>query len=156
LPDAPTILPLHGFPSSSRMWQPLLGRLADTFHLVAPDYPGFGHRVGTTLKRGGAPHDDPAHISTPDRRVRVFVSSTLQELVAERTAALDAITGLHLTPVMFELGARSHPPRELFRAYLAQSEVLVGIYWRQYGWVAPGEETRGSKTSTCSAGTSPS
>jgi pimeloyl-ACP methyl ester carboxylesterase len=41
--DAPTILLLHGFPSSSRMWQPLLDRLADRFHLVAPDYPGFGH-----------------------------------------------------------------------------------------------------------------
>jgi pimeloyl-ACP methyl ester carboxylesterase len=41
--DAPTILLLHGFPSSSRMWEPLLIRLADTFHLVAPDYPGFGH-----------------------------------------------------------------------------------------------------------------
>jgi pimeloyl-ACP methyl ester carboxylesterase len=41
--DAPTVLLLHGFPSSSRMWQPLLDRLADTFHLVAPDYPGFGH-----------------------------------------------------------------------------------------------------------------
>ena len=40
---APTILLLHGFPSSSRMWQPLLDRLADTFHLIAPDYPGFGH-----------------------------------------------------------------------------------------------------------------
>ncbi len=83
------------------------------------------------------------HISTPDRRVRVFVSSTLQELAAERTAARGAITGLHLTPVMFELGARPHPPRELYRAYLAQSEVFVGIYWQQYGWVAPGEETSG-------------
>jgi predicted ATPase len=83
------------------------------------------------------------HISTPDRRVRVFVSSTLQELAAERTAARSAITGLHLTPVMFELGARPHPPRELYRAYLAQSEVFVGIYWQQYGWVAPGEETSG-------------
>ena len=41
--DAPTVLLLHGFPSSSRMWQPLLDRLADRFHLVAPDYPGFGH-----------------------------------------------------------------------------------------------------------------
>jgi len=41
--DAPTILLLHGFPSSSRMWEPLLTRLADAFHLVAPDYPGFGH-----------------------------------------------------------------------------------------------------------------
>lgn len=41
--SAPTILLLHGFPSSSRMWEPLLTRLADSFHLVAPDYPGFGH-----------------------------------------------------------------------------------------------------------------
>jgi pimeloyl-ACP methyl ester carboxylesterase len=42
-PDAPAILLLHGFPSSSRMWQPLLDRVAGPFRLVAPDYPGFGH-----------------------------------------------------------------------------------------------------------------
>lgn len=42
-PDAPTILLLHGFPSSSRMFEPLLVRLADRYHLIAPDYPGFGH-----------------------------------------------------------------------------------------------------------------
>jgi hypothetical protein len=41
--DAPTILFLHGLPSSSRMFQSLLTRLADSYHLVAPDYPGFGH-----------------------------------------------------------------------------------------------------------------
>src|ERR1700688_5068904 len=41
--SAPTILLLHGLPSSSRMFQPLLTRLADNYHLVAPDYPGFGH-----------------------------------------------------------------------------------------------------------------
>jgi pimeloyl-ACP methyl ester carboxylesterase len=41
--DAPTILPLHGFPSSSRMYDTLLPLLADRYHLVAPDYPGFGH-----------------------------------------------------------------------------------------------------------------
>jgi pimeloyl-ACP methyl ester carboxylesterase len=41
--DAPTILLLHGLPSSSRMFRPLLTRLADNYHLVAPDYPGFGH-----------------------------------------------------------------------------------------------------------------
>src|SRR5580698_2362902 len=40
---APIILLLHGLPSSSRMFQPLLTRLADNYHLVAPDYPGFGH-----------------------------------------------------------------------------------------------------------------
>jgi pimeloyl-ACP methyl ester carboxylesterase len=41
--DAPTLLLLHGLPSSSRMFQPLFERLADNYHLVAPDYPGFGH-----------------------------------------------------------------------------------------------------------------
>jgi pimeloyl-ACP methyl ester carboxylesterase len=41
--DAPTVLLLHGLPSSSRMFQPLLTRLSDNHHLVAPDYPGFGH-----------------------------------------------------------------------------------------------------------------
>jgi pimeloyl-ACP methyl ester carboxylesterase len=41
--NAPTILLLHGLPSSSRMFQPLLTRLADNYHLVAPDYPGYGH-----------------------------------------------------------------------------------------------------------------
>ena len=42
-PDAPTLLLLHGFPSSSRMYDPLLARLSQNYHLVAPDYPGFGH-----------------------------------------------------------------------------------------------------------------
>ncbi len=41
--DAPTILLLHGLPSSSRMFEPLYARLSDRYHLVAPDYPGFGH-----------------------------------------------------------------------------------------------------------------
>ena len=76
-------------------------------------------------------------IRTPDQRLRVFISSTLEELRPERAAARDAVTKLHLTPVMFELGARPHPPRELYRAYLAQSHVFIGIYWQSYGWVAP-------------------
>jgi pimeloyl-ACP methyl ester carboxylesterase len=41
--EAPTILLLHGLPSSSRMFEPLLRQLADNYHLVAPDYPGYGH-----------------------------------------------------------------------------------------------------------------
>jgi pimeloyl-ACP methyl ester carboxylesterase len=41
--NAPPILLLHGLPSSSRMFDPLLARLADKHHLIAPDYPGFGH-----------------------------------------------------------------------------------------------------------------
>jgi pimeloyl-ACP methyl ester carboxylesterase len=41
--DAPVILLLHGLPSSSRMFEPLFRQLSDHYHLVAPDYPGFGH-----------------------------------------------------------------------------------------------------------------
>jgi alpha/beta hydrolase fold len=40
---APTLLLLHGLPSSSRMFEPLFVRLSDRYHLVAPDYPGFGN-----------------------------------------------------------------------------------------------------------------
>jgi pimeloyl-ACP methyl ester carboxylesterase len=49
-PEAPTLLLLHGFPSSSRMYEPLLTRLAGQFHLVAPDYPGFGHSAAPGAK----------------------------------------------------------------------------------------------------------
>jgi pimeloyl-ACP methyl ester carboxylesterase len=41
--NAPVILLLHGFPSSSRMFDTLMPLLADRYHLVAPDYPGFGN-----------------------------------------------------------------------------------------------------------------
>jgi predicted ATPase len=76
-------------------------------------------------------------IRTPDQRLRVFVSSTLEELAPERAAASRAIEAMRLSPVMFELGARPHPPRKLYLAYLEQSQVFVGIYWQRYGWVAP-------------------
>jgi pimeloyl-ACP methyl ester carboxylesterase len=41
--DAQTLLLLHGYPSSSRMFDTLIPLLADRYHIVAPDYPGFGH-----------------------------------------------------------------------------------------------------------------
>ena len=77
-------------------------------------------------------------IKTPDQRIRVFISSTLQELADERKVIRVAIERLRLIPVMFELGARPHPPRDLYRAYLEQSHIFIGIYWNSYGWVAPG------------------
>jgi hypothetical protein len=82
-------------------------------------------------------------IRTPDQRLRVFVSSTLGELAPERAAVREAIEQLRLAPEMFELGARPHPPRALYRAYLGQSQIFVGIYWQSYGWVAPDMEISG-------------
>src|SRR5690349_2644744 len=106
--------------------------------------------VTTTVERetqpstgAGRERDDHTEIRTPDRRVRVFVSSSLGDLAPERQAASDAISQLRLTPVLFELGARPYPPRELYRAYLQQSDVFVGIYAQSYGWVAPGMDVSG-------------
>jgi predicted ATPase len=82
-------------------------------------------------------------IRTPDHRLRVFVSSTLGELADERRAVRSAVEQLRLSPVMFELGARPHPPRALYRSYLEQSDVFVGIYHQSYGWVAPDMDVSG-------------
>jgi predicted ATPase len=101
-----------------------------------------------------APSTDSA-IRTPDQRVRVFVSSTLDELAPERAAAREAITQLRLTPVLFESGARPYPPRELYRAYLGQSDIFIGLYWQRYGWVAPGMQVSGLEDEYQLAGTKP-
>lgn len=45
--------------------------------------------------------------------------------------------------MLFELGARPYPPRTLYRAYLEQSQVSIGIYWQQYGWIAPDMDISG-------------
>lgn len=82
-------------------------------------------------------------IRTPDQRLRVFVSSTLQEMAEERVAAREAINRLRLSPVMFEIGARPHPPQDLYRSYLDQSHIFIGLYWERYGWVAPDMDISG-------------
>ena len=82
-------------------------------------------------------------IQTPDRRLRVFVSSTLEELAEERRAVSRAISSLRLTPVLFELGARPHPPQEVYRAYLEQSDVFIGLYWQRYWQAGPGMKVSG-------------
>jgi predicted ATPase len=82
-------------------------------------------------------------IRTPDQRLRVFVSSTLEELAEERRAVSRAISALRLVPVMFEQGARPHPPQEVYRSYLAQSDVFIGLYWQRYGWIGPGMKVSG-------------
>ncbi len=83
------------------------------------------------------------HIRTPDQKLRVFVSSTLRELADERIAVRASIESMRMIPVMFELGARPHPPKDLYQAYLRQSDIFVGIYWESYGWIAENETISG-------------
>jgi predicted ATPase len=75
--------------------------------------------------------------------LRVFVSSTLGELAEERRAVSRAISALRLTPVMFETGARPYPPAEVYRAYLAQADLFIGLYWQRYGQLVPGAQVSG-------------
>ncbi len=97
----------------------------------------------TVLPGEDSAQDRAAVILTPDQRVRVFISSTLEELAEERAAARRAIRRLHLVPVWSESGARPHPPQSMYRAYLKQSQIFVGIYWQRYGWVGSGMEISG-------------
>lgn len=94
-------------------------------------------------------------IRTPDQRLRVFISSTMRELADERAAVREAIAQLRLAPVMFELGARPHRAINLYRAYLEQSHIFIGIYWQSYGYVAPGMEISGLEDEYLLAGEKP-
>jgi pimeloyl-ACP methyl ester carboxylesterase len=60
--DAPTILLLHGFPTSSHMFRNLIPLLSDRFHVVAPDYPGFGNSSMPTVDQFTYTFDDLAKV----------------------------------------------------------------------------------------------
>jgi predicted ATPase len=79
----------------------------------------------------------------------------MKELSGARAAARAAIERLRLTPVLFELGARPYPPRDLYLAYLRQSDVFIGIYGQQYGWIAPDQEVSGLEDEYLNAGGMP-
>lgn len=81
--------------------------------------------------------EETTPILTSDQRVRVFISSTIEELKEERTAAINAVQDLKLHPIFFEEGARSNNPRDVYKALLEQSHIYIGIFWKEYGWIPP-------------------
>lgn len=115
--DAPAILLLHGFPSSSRMYEPLLARLADGYRLIAPDYPGFGH--------SDAP-DTKSFTYTFDRLAEVIDRFTQALGLTRYTLFLQDYGG----PVGFRL-ALAHPQR--LQALIIQNAVAhedgLGPLW---------------------------
>ncbi len=95
--DAPTILLLHGFPSSSRMFNPLFERLSTKYHLVAPDYPGFGH----------SDHPDPASFAYTFDHITTVMNDFVTTIgLSKYSLYLQDYGG----PVGFRL-AISHPER---------------------------------------------
>ena len=61
-PNDPTIVLLHGFPTSSHMFRELIPQLSDRFHLVAPDYPGFGQSSMPTVDEFDYSFDNLANV----------------------------------------------------------------------------------------------
>src|SRR5687767_2385778 len=61
-PNKPTILLLHGFPTSSHMFRNLIPLLANKYHVVAPDYPGFGHSAAPSVSEFNYTFDNLAKV----------------------------------------------------------------------------------------------
>jgi pimeloyl-ACP methyl ester carboxylesterase len=61
-PTNPTLLLLHGFPTSSQMFRNLIPQLADCYHLVAPDYPGFGNSSAPPIDKFNYTFDNLADV----------------------------------------------------------------------------------------------
>jgi tetratricopeptide (TPR) repeat protein len=80
----------------------------------------------------------------PADKLRVFVSSTINECAAERARVRAAIISINHEPVLFEdVGARPHPPRAVYKPRIETSDVFIGIYRHEYGWIAPGMDISG-------------
>jgi pimeloyl-ACP methyl ester carboxylesterase len=115
--DAPTLLLLHGLPSSSRMFEPLFARLSDRYHLVAPDYPGFGH----------SDWPDPKKFAyTFDRCADIMINFTEALGLSRYTLYMQDYGG----PVGFRM-ALAHPDR--VEALIVQNAVAhnegLGALW---------------------------
>ncbi|MBC8008883.1 MAG: alpha/beta hydrolase, partial [Burkholderiales bacterium] len=124
--DAPTILLLHGFPTSSHMFRDLIPQLAERYHVIAPDYPGFGQSSAPTPE---------AFTYTFERLTDVVEALTIQLKLDSYTLYVQD----YGAPVGFRLALR-HP--EKVRALVTQNgnayeegltpfwDVLRNAYWK--------------------------
>jgi pimeloyl-ACP methyl ester carboxylesterase len=132
-PSRPALLLLHGFPASSFMYRELLERLADRFHVIAPDYPGFGHS------------------DTPPVGAFPYTFDRLADVIEKLTIALGLTSyGLYMQdfggPVGFRVASR-HPERVSFLVVQnanAYDEGLPDSFWAPLRalWADPSPEQR--------------
>jgi pimeloyl-ACP methyl ester carboxylesterase len=118
--DAPTVVLLHGFPSSSHMFRELIPRLSDKYHVVAPDYPGYGYS------------DAPS----PEQYVYTFehLADTLDHFLTQQGITKYSIyIQDYGSPVGFRLATR-HPER--VQAIITQNgnayDEGLSPFWAEY------------------------
>ncbi len=99
--NAPTLLLLHGFPTSSNMFRNLIPRLASTFHVVAPDYPGYGFS------------------GMPDRKSFAYTFENMTNIVEELTK--------HLNLTAFALYVMDYGAPIGYRLALRHPEAIEGL-----------------------------
>ncbi len=83
--DAPTILLLHGFPTSSHMFRNLIPALSDKYHVVAPDYPGFGNSAQPAPRYSTAVRSTCRSCSCPNKSFTIPLSRLLPLSVTPRS-----------------------------------------------------------------------
>jgi pimeloyl-ACP methyl ester carboxylesterase len=130
--NAPTILLLHGFPTSSHMFRNLIPALADKFHLVAPDYPGFGYSSMPAVDKFEYTFDHLAEI----------VDKFISKIGVDRYSLYVMDYG---APVGYRLAVK-HP--EKIESLIVQNgnayEEGLGEFWeplRSY-WIEPNEKNK--------------
>lgn len=131
--DAPTILLLHGFPTSSHMFRNLMPELADRFHLIAPDYPGYGESSTPPSTKFSYTFDNLADVTEK------FV-----EAVGVKKYALYLMD--YGAPIGYRLAAK-HPERVtalIVQNGNAYDEGLDNEFWKPIKkyWAEPSKENR--------------
>lgn len=132
-PEKPTLLLLHGFPTSSHMFRNLIPALADDYHLIAPDYPGYGN--------SGAPSPDDFEYTFDN--VAALVGRFVEQIGLKRYVLYLQDYG---APIGFRL-AVAHPERVsalIIQNGNAYDEGIDNAFWepiKKY-WKEPSQANR--------------
>jgi pimeloyl-ACP methyl ester carboxylesterase len=140
--NAPTLLLLHGFPTSSHMFRNLIPALADKYHIIAPDYPGYGYSAMPPVGEFDYTFENLTDI----------VDGLVQQLGIERYSLYVMDYG---APVGFRLAVR-HPER--VQSFIVQNgnayEEGLLEFWKPFRayWKDRSERTRW-RCASCSRST---